>query len=52
MSNLKKVLLTPEEAKRMVEHNTLNRPLNDQQIKCLTTEIIEGKFTIVEPFIK
>jgi len=43
-SDLKKVLLTPEEAVRLLEHNTLNRPLNDQHVKRLASQIIDGKW--------
>lgn len=43
-SDLKKVLLTPEEAVRMLEYNTLNRPLNDQHVKRIASQIIAGKW--------
>jgi hypothetical protein len=40
----KVMLLTPEEASRLLEHNTLNRPLNDQHVKRLANQIIAGKW--------
>src|SRR6266849_1926769 len=43
-SDLKRILLTPEEATRLLEYNTLNRPLNDQHVKRLATQIIDGKW--------
>src|SRR5882724_1512617 len=43
-SDLKKVLLTPEEAVRMLEYNHLNRPLNDQHVKRIAAQIIDGKW--------
>jgi len=42
--DLKRIILTPEEAVRLLEHNTLNRPLNDQHVKRLAAQIIEGKW--------
>ena len=37
-------MLTPEEATRLLEHNTLNRPLNDQHVKRIASQIIAGKW--------
>lgn len=38
------ILLTPEEATRLLEHNTLNRPLNDQHVKRIAGQILTGKW--------
>ena len=40
----KVILLTPELAVRLLERNTLNRPLNEQHIKRLTNQIINNKW--------
>jgi hypothetical protein len=41
---VKTILLTPEEATRLLEHNTLNRPLNDQHVKRIASQILSGKW--------
>ena len=46
------ILLTPEEATRLLEHNTLNRPLNDTHVKRIATQIIEGKWRFIGDTIK
>jgi hypothetical protein len=38
------VILTPERAMELLELNTHNRPLNDQHVKRLAKQIIEGKW--------
>lgn len=38
------VLLTPEMATQLLEHNTLNRPLSDAHVQRLTRQITEGKW--------
>jgi hypothetical protein len=38
------VLLTPEDATQLLEHNTLNRPLNDSHVKRIANQIINGKW--------
>lgn len=43
-SQLRRVLLSPEEAMRMLESNHLNRPLNDQHVKRIAGQIITGKW--------
>lgn len=43
-SDLKRVLLTPEEAVRLLEYNNLNRPLDDRHVKRLAAQIIAGKW--------
>lgn len=40
----KKVIITPEEAARLLELNTLNRPLSDQHVKRIARQISEGKW--------
>lgn len=39
-----KVLLTPEMAMSMLEYNKLNRPLNDQHVKRIAGQIVNGKW--------
>lgn len=39
-----RVVLTPEMAMELLEHNTLNRPLTDQHVKRLAQQIIDGKW--------
>ncbi len=38
------ITLTPERATALLEHNTLNRPLNDQHVKRLAGQIQAGKW--------
>lgn len=40
----RKVLMTPEWAMQLLEHNTLNRPLNDQHVKRIAGQILTGKW--------
>lgn len=43
-NNPRKILLTPEMATQLLEHNTLNRPLNDQHVKRIAGQILAGKW--------
>ncbi len=43
-AKLQAVILTPEEATRLLELNTLNRPLNEQHVRRIATQIKEGKW--------
>ena len=43
-TNPKVVLLTPEEATRLLEYNTLNRPLSDRHVKRIANQILSGKW--------
>ena len=43
-ANLTVVTLTPEEATRLLECNTLNRPLNELHVKRIANQIISGKW--------
>lgn len=36
--------MTPEKATELLEHNTLNRPLNDQHVQRLSRQITSGKW--------
>src|SRR5216683_3522813 len=38
------VTITPEMAMNLLEHNTLNRPLNDQHVQRISRQIIDGKW--------
>ncbi len=38
------IMLTPELATKLLEHNTLNRPLNEQHIKRIANQIISGQW--------
>jgi hypothetical protein len=38
------VTLTPEDATALLEHNNLNRPLNDQHVKRICAQIISSKW--------
>jgi len=42
--NLDTILLTPERATELLEHNALNRPLNDGHVRRLARQIIEDKW--------
>ncbi len=39
-----RVMLTPDVAMELLEHNTLNRPLSDQHVHRIAKQIIEGKW--------
>ena len=43
-AELTKIILTPEKAMELLEHNTLNRPLNSQHVQRLARQIDEGKW--------
>lgn len=43
-ANLQEVELTPEEATRLLELNTLNRPLNETHVKRIANQIATGKW--------
>lgn len=36
--------MTPEEATRLLDHNTLNRPLSDQHVRRIASQILSGKW--------
>jgi hypothetical protein len=42
--NPRKILLTPEYATQLLEHNNLNRPLNEQHVKRIASQILAGKW--------
>lgn len=44
LANPRKILLTPELAARLLDHNNLNRPLNDQHVKRIANQILAGKW--------
>src|SRR5690606_5321337 len=39
-----KIVLTPDTAVRLLERNTLNRPLSDQHVKRIASQISAGKW--------
>lgn len=41
---MEKVLLTPEMASRLLEHNTLNRPLSALHVQRIASQIVDGKW--------
>lgn len=41
---LETVVLTPEKATELLEHNGLNRPLGDQHVKRIAAQIVAGKW--------
>lgn len=43
-NQLEMVTLTPEMAADLLEHNTLNRPLNDQHVARIARQIVDGKW--------
>src|ERR1700689_2182609 len=43
-ANPRKILLTPELAAQLLDHNNLNRPLNDQHVKRIANQILAGKW--------
>lgn len=42
--SLDMILLTPEKAAELLEHNTLNRPISDTHVRRLVHQIVEGKW--------
>lgn len=43
-AELSKIILTPEKAAELLEHNTLNRPLNGNHVQRIARQIDEGKW--------
>jgi hypothetical protein len=50
--SIKTMLVTPELATSLLEHNTLNRPLSDLHVKRIAAQIIEGKWVFNGDTIK
>lgn len=43
-TSLNKIVLSPEKATELLEHNTLNRPLNSQHVQRIARQIVDDKW--------